>query len=112
MAIEASTGRQLGRYHRFVRVTPPPARHEANNAMNGAGANNDHAGPGGGGEGSTNPMTTALPLPAVMRELQSWMSALKLVQGATDEAGFAERGNFRCARQGCTTVLDWIGCFF
>lgn len=82
MAVEASTGRQLGRFHRFVLVTPAMATE--------GGATGDIATPG-----SVNPHTSALPFPAVLEELQRWMTSLGLNPGTRNEAGFAENGNFR-----------------
>lgn len=102
LAMDTVTGRQLGRFLRFVRVDPPPPQSPtpevfldgiADAAANGAG------GGGGGGpgdyEGEVNPMSTALPLPLVLDELQKWMASIGLHPGQRDESGFSEHGNFR-----------------
>lgn len=84
LAVEASTGRQLGRFHRFTLVTPttsiegePPGEVASS--------------------GTVNPHTSALPFPAVLDELHRWMASLGLNPGNRNEAGFAEEGNFRWA---------------
>ncbi|CAM9999604.1 unnamed protein product [Ectocarpus sp. 12 AP-2014] len=46
-------------------------------------------------EGVSNPLSSALPLPDVLQELQQWMASIGLNPGPRDAAGFSERGNFR-----------------
>lgn len=55
-------------------------------------------------QGSRNPVSTALPLPELLLELQRWMVALGLDPGLQDDKGLSECGNFRC-RLGSTAVV-------
>lgn len=50
-------------------------------------------------QGVVNPLSSALPLPDVLQELQQWMASLGLNPGPRDAAGFSERGNFRYVRR-------------
>ncbi|CAM9931055.1 unnamed protein product, partial [Laminaria digitata] len=63
-------------------------------------------------KGSLNVLSTALPLPELLQELQQWMISLGLGPGPRDEAGFAERGNFRWVTTGTAgliTLSELIG---
>ena len=138
LAIETSTGRQLGRFLRFVRVDPPAQKQQPRQQQpqqqqqqhqqqpqyqqpqyqhqqqqqappfqaslgGGGGGGNGYvasvagADSGAATRGSLNPLSTALPMPELLQELQQWMISLGLGPGLQDEAGFAERGNFRYA---------------
>ncbi|CAN0064909.1 unnamed protein product, partial [Ectocarpus sp. 13 AM-2016] len=141
LAMEAATGRQLGRFARFVRAVPTqkspaapvaalPAPVVVASAMPphqlqlqpqqqqqqlllqlqpqqlmyqpqqtplfGDGVPGGIAvGDGVVTEGVSNPLSSALPLPDVLQELQQWMASIGLNPGPRDAAGFSERGNFR-----------------
>lgn len=90
LAIETSTGRQIGRFFRYARVDPPTQKQQQQQPFQAPFS-------GGGTEGSLNVKSTALPLPELLQELQQWMVSLGLGPGPRDESGFAERGNFRYA---------------
>ncbi|CAM9518438.1 unnamed protein product [Scytosiphon promiscuus] len=156
LALETSTGRQLGRFARFVRVPPTapqpaaaqlvvmpsqvmtaqqalpphqlqpfqqqqqqqqplpqplpqqqpfqlqPFQQAAPQPLPFPGAV-VHGGATGAGnayapviiEGVSNPLSSALPLPDLLQDLQQWMASLGLNPGPRDAAGFSERGNFR-----------------
>lgn len=127
LAMETSTGRQLGRFARFVRVLPtaPPAVTAASflapvevvqpnlppqqlprppqQLVTGGGGVLPEGGVSADGvvmhpavQGVENPLTSAVPLPDLLQELQQWMASLGLNPGARDAAGFSELGNFRC----------------
>lgn len=135
LAMDTSTGRQLGRFARFVRVlptAPPPAVAEAAPLLTPQEMAQPNLPPqqlpqpphqlpqpprqllpGGGvpppeGEvsadgaamhppvpGVENPLSSAVPLPDLLQELQQWMASLGLNPGARDAVGFSELGNFR-----------------
>lgn len=90
--MEAATGRQLSRFYRFVRADPPSTAPETLPEV----ALDGEANGTNGGRGSVNLLSTALPLPDVIQELQQWITSLGLNPGPQDNAGFSERGNFRC----------------
>lgn len=131
LAMETSTGRQLGRFARFVRLLPtaaapptavlaapcltpeqmvqrsvPPQQlpqpsqlpqpHEQQLPAGAVldAANGDATQPPV--QGVENPLTSAVPLPDLLQELQQWMASLGLNPGPRDAAGFSELGNFRC----------------
>lgn len=130
MAMETCTGRQVGRFRRLVRVSPQPSPSPKQQSLPGAPPNvflaNGGATPGNAvsgsvstttgatlvlpaagaasgvkpNQGSRNPVSTALPLPELLLELQRWMVALGLDPGLQNDKGFSECGNFRC-RLGC-----------
>lgn len=81
LAFEASTSKQLSRFHRYIRVAP----------------SNGEAGANVASSSGINPQSSALPFPAVLDELQRWMKSLGLNPGVRNEAGYAEDGNFRWA---------------
>ncbi|CAM9313684.1 unnamed protein product [Pylaiella littoralis] len=63
-------------------------------------------------QGVSNPLSSALPLPDVLQELQQWMASLGLNPGPRDAAGFTERGNFRWVvthGSGFPKIPDLIG---
>ena len=110
LAIQVSTGRQIGRFRRLVRVLPQPSPSPQSISTTASAPRNGRPGNGGVGvgapartaaavnprQGSHNPISTALPLPELFGELQRWMVSLGLDPGPQDAGGFSERGNCRC----------------
>lgn len=124
LAMETSTGRQLGRFARYVRLLstaapplvaapllapqhtmqsclppqqlPQPPRQLLPGAFLPEGGVSAADGVAAYPQGVENSLSSAVPLPDLLQELQQWMASLGLNPGTRDAAGFSELGNFRC----------------